>query len=161
MNFTVAWSVTQLLAALKSKSLADAPKLIAVVLGVVFGWVAASLVFLVSTMPYLSLITGFLPTILGYIGSALQGVFPGLTLSVISVTVSKAWDIPALIAALKSAGIADAEILVQDDVDTVFVWIVASMNLGNAIEKAFAPAVQSIQTMVDSELASYEAKLAA
>lgn len=159
LQLTKAWDTSALVSGLKSTSLANAPKAVSDLFCILLGWIAASLVLLASSSPIVSLVGGFIPSIAGYLTTALAAMFPGISIVAQSMTLTKAWDTSALWSALKASEVPDLELIVNNDATIALQWVSQSLALGSKVEQLFAPAVSDLQSIVTQELTAFESKL--
>jgi hypothetical protein len=152
-----AFDPAALAAGLESTSLADAPKALGDLLSILFAWLAASLILLTTTNPIMAIVSGFLPSIISTLEAALLPMFPGLSVTTVQMTLTKAFDPAALLAALKSAETPDLEIIANDDIAFLLSWVTSSLAMGNSYEIAAGTIVnQYVIPLITTELAALE-----
>jgi hypothetical protein len=140
-SFKIAWAWVELEAAEKLTAISSSPKLLSDVFGVVFGWLSASLVIVAEGSFWTNIVSGIVPRLVSYLEGSLQAQFPGVTLTMVDISLKIPWDLQVLKTELEKAGLKDAEVFIASDLVPLFDWIEFGLGQGSSAEKFIEPFV--------------------
>lgn len=161
MQLTKKFDTVALVSALKPIGIADGLQDALDFVGVLFGWIIASLAIMAASNPVVGLVAGFVPQLISLIEAHLPGVGgASLKINVVTVKISKAWDPKALTDALKKAELPDVLKTINDAIAVLFDWINSSIALNaSPVEASLMGILTSVEQMALKELAVLEAKV--
>lgn len=158
MTLTKAFDTAPLVSALKSEGLSVAESDAVGLVLVVFAWVLSSLGILAAGQALWAVAQQAIQLAIPYVMQELvtiAGLPAGSSLTLPTMTLTKAWDTSVLLAALKAKGMPEADGLAKGVVGVVFDWLESSLAFLATSQPLWAiaePILAQIQPQVDAEL---------